>query len=95
MPKRGTRGMGLIAVAGKLSQSKRYRATSTLSYSTENTSCSDDQSQLYVTSLFLSLPHTGRVARGVGEEIYTNLFIVILNYGGFQFDLSVVTGVSL
>jgi len=95
MPERGTRGMGLIADAGEVSQSKRYRATSTLSHSYENISCSDDQSLLYVTSLPLFLVNADHVARGVGEKLNISLFVVTINYGGFQSGLLLVTGVSL
>ena len=98
MPKYETSGVGPIAEAGELPQSKQYGSTSTRSSQNEKAGNSDEQSQFFVTPPSLSLPKAGGVVRGIGEKFNANPFTGTANVsipvtvtpgrGGVQPDLT-------
>lgn len=93
-----TRGMGPIAEAGELPQSKQYGTTSARSTNNETSSDNNEQSQFYVAPPKVSLPKSGGIVSGVGEKFNANPFTGTANVsipvkvtpgrGGFQPDLT-------
>ena len=100
MPENGTRGIRPIAEVKKSPQFKQYGSTSTRSIKNENTSDSDNQSQLYLTMGFNLLLKNSELVRDVDvkinaklikDNVYTPIQIYVTSvWGYYQPDLTII-----